>query len=123
MGQGIGGVADVKANGEMLRVKGSLNLGTGNEKRTAVTGSTTQGVLGYNVEPGVPYAEGKLVLGDGFDPIALTKLDDATITIALETGQTFTLFNAWYAGEATIDTQEGEFSARFEGRKAKMVSG
>lgn len=121
MTQALGGVASIRANGELLRVTGSWTINLGNEKRTAKMGSRAQGPLGYTVEAGQPSAEGKLVLGAGSDLDTIMALDDATITIELVSGDVFQMFNAWFAGEASIDTQEGEFSARFECIKSKLV--
>ena len=121
MVQAVGGVATIRVDGKMLRAKGSFTIMPGVDKRTAVTGSTTQGVLGYKVEAGVPSIEGKVVIGGGTKINELTELDDATITVELVTGDVFNLYEAWYAGEGSLETESGEVSVRFEGKKSKFI--
>ena len=120
--QAVGGVAAIRVDGKLIRVKGSFNIHLGAEKRTAITGSVTQGVLGYKVEAGIPALDGKVVIGGGTNPQELVNIKDATITVELVTGDVFNLYEAWYAGDGQVETENGELAVRFEGTKSKYIT-
>ena len=49
-----------------------------------------------------------------FDIDKLKAMDGVIITVELRNGKVFTLSDAWYAGEGSVSSEEGEISVRWE---------
>jgi hypothetical protein len=75
-------------------------------------------VHGYKEVPQVPFIEGKITDSSDLDLAELCDVVDATVTLELANGKVIVLRDAWYAGEGTVDTDEGEIGVRFEGKSA-----
>lgn len=104
----------VKVDGVLQDAKGAFSYGLGHDKRDAIIGS--DGVHGYKETPQVPYIEGAITDRADLDLEKLAKQDNVTITLELVNGKTIVLANAWFAGEATVGTEEAEISVRWESR-------
>jgi len=52
---------------------------------------------------------------------ALQETTEATVVLELANGKSIILREAWYAGEGTVSTQEGNIAARFEGISAEEL--
>ncbi len=109
----VGGIIYVKVNGELIPAKGDYSYNPGVPKRSAVVGA--DGPHGYTEEPQVPFIEGATTDRSGLDLKGLLATDNATITLELANGKVFVLRDAYYAGEGTVTTKEGEIPLRFEG--------
>ena len=107
------GILFVKVNGERIDVKGSWTVGLGTPKREAIVGS--DGVHGYKEMPQVPYIEGTATDRSDLDLKALFNVTDATVTVEFANGKHGVLSGAWYAGDGTVTSEEGEVAMRFEG--------
>jgi hypothetical protein len=115
----IGGMIALKVNGDMHFAKGNFTYNLGKPKREGVVGADV--VHGYKETPQVPFVEGEITDRNELSLEDLVTLDDATITLELANGKVITLSEAWYAGEGTGNTEEGNIACRFEGMSAEEV--
>lgn len=102
----------VQYDGNKLEAKGEYTIQPGQPKRDAILGA--DGVHGYKETPQVAYIEGATTDHKDLDTVALRNIVDATVTMRLLNGKTWVLDHAWYAGEGTMTTGEGEIGVRFE---------
>jgi len=114
------GLIQVDVNGEQQDAKGAFTYNLGRPKREAIVGS--DGVHGYKETPQVAFIEGAVTDRSTLDLDALVTVRDATVTLQLANGKRILLANAWYAGEGTVSTEEGEIGVRFEGGSADEVT-
>lgn len=114
-----GGTIFFKVNSQQFRAKGNFSYVISVPKREAVVGADA--VHGFTEKPQVPYIEGEITDGSDVDIQAFFNLTDATVTLELANGKVIVLRNAWYAGDAKGQTEEGNISARFEGMSGEEV--
>ncbi|SFW54206.1 Phage tail tube protein [Pseudomonas sp. NFACC09-4] len=115
----IGGTIALKVNGDIYFAKGNFTYNIGKPKREGVVGADV--VHGYKETPQIPFVEGEITDRNELSLEDLVTLDDATITLELANGKVITLSEAWYAGEGTGNTEEGNIACRFEGMSAEEV--
>ena len=115
----IGGVISLKVNGDIHFAKGNYTYNIGKPKKEGVVGADV--VHGYKETPQIPFIEGEVTDRNELSLEDLVTLDDATITLELANGKVITLSEAWYAGEGTGNTEEGNIACRFEGMSAEEV--
>jgi hypothetical protein len=120
MSQRRGGIIQLKTNGELKNAKGAFTYNLGRPKRDPVTGA--DGVHGYKETPQVPFIEGAITDDPNLDLDALLNFKDGTVTLELANGKVVVLRDAWFAGEGTGNTEEGEIPVRYEGLGAEEVS-
>ncbi|WP_055135560.1 phage tail tube protein [Pseudomonas corrugata] len=115
----IGGTIALKVNGDIYFAKGNFTYNIGKPKREGVVGADV--VHGYKETPQIPFVEGEITDRNELSLEDLVTLDDATLTLELANGKVITLSEAWYAGEGTGNTEEGNIACRFEGMSAEEV--
>jgi len=115
----IGGLIALKVNGDIYFAKGNFTYNLGKPKREGVVGADV--VHGYKETPQVPFIEGEITDRNELSLEDLVTLDEATITLELANGKVIALSEAWYAGEGTGNTEEGNIACRFEGMSAEEV--
>lgn len=115
-----GGLIELMANGIRHDCKGNFTYNLGAPKREAVIGSDR--VHGFMEKPQVPFIEGEITDRGDLDLHALVVLENATAVLKLANGKIIMLRDAWYAGEGTGNTDEGNIGVRFEGKQAEEVS-
>lgn len=115
-----GGTIQLQANGEIYDAKGEFEYNLGTPKRTAIIGADRP--HGYKEEPQVPYIKGMITDRGTLDVDKLARLTNATITLELANGKVISLRDAYYAGDGTGKTGEGEFPFHFEGSSANEVT-
>ncbi|EPA95254.1 phage tail tube protein [Pseudomonas sp. G5(2012)] len=115
----IGGIIALKVNGDMYFAKGNFTYNLGKPKKEGVVGSDR--VHGYKEVPQVPFIEGEITDRNELNLEDLVTLDDATATLELANGKVIMLREAWYAGEGTGNTEEGNIALRLEGMSAEEV--
>lgn len=108
----VGGIIEVKLDGEIVRFKGECTYSVNQRKRSPVIGS--DGVHGYSDEPKVCFIEGKITDSLDFDTQRLFAMENVTVTASLANGKVISLPGGWYAGEGEGSTSEGEIDFRFE---------
>ncbi len=115
----VGGIIEILVDGERFDAKGSFTYNLGTPVKTAVVGADR--VHGYKEEPQAPMIEGATTDRLSLDIQALTRITAATVAIRFPNGKTFVLRNAWYAGDGSGTTEEGEFPLKFEGETADII--
>ncbi len=115
-----GGLIQFNVNGVLHDAKGSFTYNLGRPVREAILGADA--VHGYMEKPQVAFIEGEVTDRGGLDLNALVTLKDATVTLELANGKVIALRDAWYAGEGTGNTDEGNIAVRFEGISAEEIS-
>jgi hypothetical protein len=112
-GQRVGGIIQLQTNGVLQNAKGEFSYNLGRPKRKAVVGADK--VHGFTEEPQAGFIEGEITDRSDLDLDALVKLEDATVTLQLANGKVIMLRHAYYAGDGTGHTGEGNVDVRFEG--------
>jgi len=120
MSQRKGGIIQVQVNGEVFQAKGSWSYNLGRPKREAIVGTDT--VHGYKETPQVSFIEGEITDRGDLDLAVLVSLIDSTVTMTLANGKVIVLRDAWYAGEGTGNTEEGNIGVRFEGLGGEEIA-
>lgn len=115
-----GGMIQVQVNGVLYDAKGDFTYNLGRPKNEAIIG--TDGVHGFKATPQVAFIEGEVTDRGDLDVDALVRLEGATVTLLLANGKVIALSNAWYAGEGTGNTGEGNLAVRFEAAQAEEIS-
>jgi hypothetical protein len=120
MGRGrVGGIIELKINGAIYSAKGNFTYNLGRPMREAVVGSDA--VHGYKETPQVAFIEGEITDHVDMDLDALVRMDDATVMLRLANSKLVVLRNAWFAGEGTGNTEEGNIALRLEGMSGEEV--
>lgn len=119
MSQRKGGIIQVQINGEIFDARGNWTYNLGKPAREAIVGA--DGVHGYKESPQVAFIEGEITDRGSLDLAALTAIDEATVTLSLANGKVIVLRDAWFAGDGTGNTEEGNIAARFEGAGAEEI--
>lgn len=114
------GLIQLQINGEISDAKGEFTYDLGAPMRSEVVGADR--VHGYTEEPKAPFIEGAITDRGTLDVDALTRGKDLTITLALANGKMIVLRDAWYSGDGTASTKEGEVKVKWTGVSAKEVS-
>jgi hypothetical protein len=114
-----GGIIQVQVNGEIYEAKGSWSYNLGRAKREAIVGS--DGVHGYTEKPQVAFVEGEITDRGTLDLASVVTMTDATVTLELANGKVIVLRDAWFAGDGTGHTEEGNVEVRFEGKSAEEI--
>lgn len=115
MGLAVGGLLAIKVDGNVYNAVGNFTFNQGLRQRAAMMGAT--GPDGYTSTPSTPFIAGEIRDASDVDLEALANITDATVTLALANGKTLVLANAWYAGEATGNSEQSNFPVRFESQK------
>ena len=114
-----GGTISLKTGGEIQDAKGAFTYNLGHPKREPIIGA--DGVHGYKETPQVAFIEGAITDRLGLDVKALVTMKDGVVTLELANGKVVVLRDAYWAGEGTINTEEGEIPARWEGKSAEEI--
>jgi hypothetical protein len=115
----IGGIIEVKANGELYSAKGSWTYNLGVPKREMVIGSDS--VHGHKELPQEPMIEGVITDRNDLDVKTLLSLEAATVTLSLANGKVIVLRDAVFTGDGNVTTEEGEIAAKFSGLSAEEI--
>jgi hypothetical protein len=118
-GQRKGGIIQFQVNGELYDAKGNFTYNLGRPVREAIIGADS--VHGYKETPQVAFIEGEITDRGTLDLEKLVKMVDATVTAELANGKVIVLRDAWFAGEGTGNTDEGNIAVRFEGKSGEEI--
>lgn len=113
------GTITFKVNGEVQDAKGSFTYNLGVDLKKMIAGADR--VHGAYSAVQVPFIEGLLTDDGSFDVAAMMAMEDGTVTIDLANGKTIALYNACFAGEGNVTTEQGEISCRWEGKSAREI--
>lgn len=114
-----GGIIFVKVNGDIQDAKGNFTYNLGAPIREAIVGADI--VHGYKETPQVAFIEGEITDRRTLDLEALVRTENATVTLELANGKVIVLRAAWFAGEGTGNTEEGNIAVRFEGAQGEEI--
>lgn len=120
MSQRRAGIIQVQINGEVYDAKGNFTYNLGRPMREAIVGTDT--IHGFKETPQVAFIEGEFTDRANLDLEALVTMQDATVTLSLANGKVVVLRDAWFAGEGTGNTEEGNIGVRFEGASGEEVA-
>jgi hypothetical protein len=102
----VGGIIELKADGELYSAKGSFTYNLGKPKRESVIGA--DGVHGYKEMPQEAYVEGAITDRSDLSLSTLLLLKEATVTLRLANGKVIVYREAFYSGDGNVTTEEGE---------------
>jgi hypothetical protein len=120
MSKRVGGIIFFKIDGTQYRAKGEFTTDIGAPNREAVVGM--DGPHGYKEEPKTPYIEGEITDTPNISLERLFNLTDVKVTLELANGKVHALEDAWYAGDGTLSTNEGNVPVRFEGMRGEEIT-
>lgn len=120
MTQRKGGKIQLQVAGVLHDAKGDFTYNLGRPMREALVGSDT--VHGFIERPQVAFIEGEITDRGTLDLADLVTSQDVTVTLELANGKIIVLRDAWFAGEGTGNTGEGNVGVRFEGKSAEEIS-
>lgn len=118
--QRVGGIRQIQVNGQTYIAKGPWDYNLGVPKRTEVVNA--DGTVNYKEEPQAPFMEGEFTDDGSIDVKQLCETKDATVSIDLHTGKSIVMTNACFAGDGTVNTEEGAIKARFVGAKPEEIT-
>ena len=116
----VGGIIFFKLDGALYSAKGNFTFDIGEPKRDAVVGP--DGVHGFKEMPKVPYIEGAITDSDEISLTDLFRFRDGAAILELANGKVISIAEAYYAGEGTGTTEEGEVPVRIEGIRGREIS-
>lgn len=119
MSQRRAGILFLKVNGNSFDAKGNFSYNLGKEKRETIVGADR--IHGYKSMIQPAFIEGEITDSATLNLEELVLIDDATITLELANGKVIVLRNAWFAGEGTGQSEEGNIAVRFEGASAEEI--
>jgi len=117
--QRVGGIIFLKINSQQMRAKGNFTYNLGKPLREGVVGSDV--VHGFKETPQIPFVEGEITDGADMSLETLLATTNATVTLELANGKVIVLREAYFAGEGTGNTEEGNIAFRFEGISAEEI--
>lgn len=120
MAQRRGGLISFAIDGVLYDAKGNFSSNLGRPKRDAIVGSDR--VHGYKEMPQAPFIEGEITDRGTLDVNALVTMNGVTVTLQYANGKVFALRDAWYAGDGTTQSEEGNIQIRFEGMAAEEIA-
>lgn len=119
MSQRRGGIIQLQVNGEIYDAKGNFTYNLGRPLREAIVGA--DGVHGFKETPQVAFIEGEITDRGTLELDKLVSMTGATVTLELANGKVIVVRDAWFAGEGTGNTEEGNIACRFEGKGGEEI--
>jgi hypothetical protein len=118
MDQRRAGTIQLAVGGEIQDAKGGFSYNLGSPKREAIIGSDR--VHGFRETPQVGFIEGAITDRGSLDLAQLVGGANLTVSLTLGNGKMIVLRDAWFAGEGTGSSEEGEISVRWEGNAEEV---
>lgn len=116
----VAGQARVKVDGDLLDTDGTTSIELGGPKRESVTGDYQAGAFRQSEEPSK--VEATILVKGGTSLASLRGIDNATVTLETDTGQTFIVRNAYVADVISFNTSEGKAKVVFQGPPAEEMA-
>lgn len=115
----VGGIVNLRRNGTLLRVKANVQIQGLTNKKEGVLGQDT--VHGYKEIPQIPAFDTEITDALDTDLAELFSGTADTITCEVANGKVYALRDAWFAGEGTINSEEGNVTVRWEGLSVEEI--
>lgn len=109
-----------KVAGVTMDAKGSFSYNPGRPKREAIVGADS--VHGYMEKPQVAFVEGEITDRGSLSLADLVSMSGEDVYLELGNGKVFVLREAWFAGEGTANSEEGNIAVRYEGKNGEEVA-
>lgn len=119
MSQRKGGVIQIQVAGVLYDAKGNFTYNLGRPKRDPIVGADS--VHGFKETPQPAFLEGEFTDRGNLDLNALVTMENATVTLGLANGKTVVFRDAWYSGDGTANTDEGNIAVRFDAKEAEEI--
>lgn len=117
----ISGRVELRIGGKSYPAVGDFTLGFGRDKRESNVGHT--GRQGTKSEVQIPYIEGAITFDNTVEDIdEILEFDGVNCSIQ-QGKRLFTLLNATYVGEGTMNSADAQVTFRAEGDKMDIVKG
>ncbi len=113
------GQARIKCDGDTLDTDGESTLEIGGPVREAVRGDYQAG--SFSEKTAESKLTAKILVKRGTSLTALRAIDNATITMQTDTGQTFIIRNAYVADVVSFSTSDGKADLVFQGPPAEEL--
>lgn len=107
-----GGIIQFQIDGVLRDAKGNFTYNLGRPKREAIMGADT--MHGFSEKPQPAFIEGEITDNTDVEVDKLVNMTNVTVTLQLANGKVIVLREAFYAGEGTGNTEEGNIGVRFE---------
>lgn len=120
MSQRRAGLIQITVDGALQDAKGNFTYNLGRPKREAVVGA--DGVHGYMEKAQVAFIEGEITDRGTLDLAAFVNASNVSVHLALGNDKVVSMGNAWFAGEGTGNTEEGNIAVRWEAKRAEEVA-
>lgn len=120
MAQRRGGTIEFKIDGQLMDAKGDFTYNLGRPKREPIVGA--DGIHGYKEMPQVASIEGEITDRGTLDLDTVLQATAATVTLTLANGKIIVLKDAWYGGDGTVNSGEGNVQILFQSNSADEVS-
>jgi len=117
----IAGTAFLKVDGAQYPLKGNLTVSASPIERTAVC-DPKEGMVGFYETPRAPFIEGDVSTLAGLSTEQIEGITNATVTAELINGYTYVLSRAFHKGLVEINTHDGQFHVRFEGKTCDLMT-
>lgn len=118
MANAVGGLISVTVDGVRRLAKGNWRFNLGDTMKSGVMGA--DGPHGYRETPQQPFIEGEITVDEAMKLGDVTAIRNAEV-ILQHAGKTYVWREAWYAGEGTVETDEGNMGVRFEAIAAEEL--
>lgn len=115
----VAGQAKVKVDGGILETDGSSTLDLGGPVREAVEGDYQAGAFRESTAPSK--LDCSILLKGGTRLSQLRTIDNATLTLETDVGQTWVVRNAYVAEVISFNTADGKAKVVFQGPPAEEM--
>ncbi len=116
----VTGRAKVSIAGAVLATAGDTTLDIGGTMREPVSGDFEAGGFRES-EPKPSKLEVNILNKANFDPVAFAAIENETISVEFDTGQTFVIRQAWSEGAPPMTTNDGKAKGVLYGKPAERV--
>lgn len=116
----LAGTVFFKVDGTQYSVAGPVTASLGDTTRELLVGH--DGVHGYKEMPKAPFIEVEIRDHPDLDLNVIEKLKDQTITVELINGKVGTLREAVQVNGLELNSEEGAFTVRFEGKSGEWLT-
>lgn len=113
MGNRIGGILSVRFDGELVQAGAEWEIMLDVPKKEGKAGAAT--VVGYTEKVSIPGVKGTVTKNPDLDLRKLFGATNATVTVEAPDGTGFVLQEAWFSGDPTLATAEGDVPFEFQG--------
>lgn len=115
----VAGQSKVKIDGGLLETDGTTTLDLGGPKREPVSGDYQAGSFRESTEPSK--VETTILLKAGTSLTAIRSIDNATVTVETDVGQTYIVRGAYVSDVISFNSSEGKAKVVLMGEPAEEM--